>query len=248
MTNHATTLIRKALVFSSTLLIFSSVVASAVELPNAPEPQNPTSRSAGSTAPVPAHENDIGDLLFPDRFTVDPGVQTQPMSFGQEFGAYGREQLGLTAPLGAALVAAISQALDSDPKYGQGWEAYGKRTGALFIEGESTAFLRGVFFPTLLRQDPRYYRKGEGGFWNRSIYAATRVLVTRQNSGSRAPNFSALFASGGAAALTLAYYPDRSQTSSQVLWTFAGNVGGIAGANWLREFAPELKHKLFHKD
>jgi hypothetical protein len=179
---------------------------------------------------------------------VDPGVETEPLTVAQKFGGYAREQIGLTAPLGAALSAAISQALDSDPKYGQGWEAYGKRTGALFVEGESVAFLRGGFIPTLLHQDPRYYREGKGSFVHRSLYAATRTLITRQDSGRKAFNVSAIGASAGGAAMTLAYYPDRSQTTSEVLWTFAGNVGGIAAANWLREFGPEIKHKVFHTD
>ena len=239
----------KALAIGAVLLTASPHLVSAAELPDAPSPQNATqSRSQGSVAPVPAHQNNIGDLLFPDRFTVDPGVQTQPLSVGQKFGYYAREQLGLTAPLGAALSAAVSQGLDSDPKYGQGWEAYGKRVGALYIEGESVAFLRGALLPTLLHQDPRYYRQGTGGFVSRSFYAATRTFITRQDSGRKALNFSAVGASGGAAAMTLAYFPDRSQTSSAVLWAFAGNIGGIAAANWLREFGPEIKHKVFHRD
>jgi len=237
----------KALAIGAVLLTASPHLVSAAELPDAPAPQNST-QSQGSVAPVPERENTLGDLLFPDRFTVDPGVQTQPLSVKQKFGYYAREQLGLTAPLGAALAAAISQGLDSDPKYGQGWEPYGKRVGALFIEGESTAFLRGAFLPTFLHQDPRYYRQGTGSFVNRSFYAATRTLITRQDSGKKMLNFSALGGSGGAAAMTLAYYPDRSQTSSAVLWAFAGNIGGIAAANWLREFGPEIKHKVFRRD
>jgi hypothetical protein len=237
----------KALAIGAVLLTASPHLVSAAELPDAPSPQNST-QSQGSVAPVPAHQNNIGDLLFPDRFTVDPGVQTQPLSVGQKFGYYAREQLGLTAPLGAALSAAISQGLDSDPKYGQGWEAYGKRVGVLYIEGESVAFLRGGLLPTLLHQDPRYYRQGTGGFVSRSFYAVTRTFITRQDSGRKALNFSAVGASGGAAAMTLAYFPDRSQTSSAVLWAFAGNIGGIAAANWLREFGPEIKHKVFHRD
>jgi hypothetical protein len=235
----------KALIIGAVLLTASPLL-SAAELPDAPAPQDAT-QSKGSVAPVPAHQNNIGDLLFPDRFTVDPGVQTQPLSVKQKFGYYAREQLGLTAPIGAALSAAISQGLDTDPKYGQGWEAYGKRVGVLFIEGESVAFLRGAFLPTFLHQDPRYYRQGTGGFLSRTVYAATRTLVTRQDSGKRTLNFSALGASGAGAAMTLAYYPDRSQTSSAVLWTFAGNIGGIAGANWLREFGPEIKRKVFRR-
>jgi hypothetical protein len=237
----------KALAIGAFLLTASPSLVSAAELPDAPTPQNAT-QSQGSIAPVPAHQNNLGDLLFPDRFTVDPGVETHPLSVKQKFGYYAREQLGLTAPIGAALSAAVSQGLDDDPKYGQGWEAYGKRVGAIYIEGESVAFLREGLLPTLLHQDPRYYRQGTGGFVHRSFYAVTRTLITRQDSGRKALNFSALGASGGGAAMTLAYFPDRSQTSSAVLSAFAGNIGGIAAANWLREFGPEIKRKVFRRD
>lgn len=232
------------------LLIFGATIATrAAELPNAPVPQDAAqSQAQNSAAPVPAHTNGLGDILFPDRFTVDPGVVTRPLTVKQKFGGYAREQLGLSPFLAAGVSAAISQGLDTDPEYGQGWEAYGKRVGALLIEGESVAILREGFFPSILHQDPRYYRKGSGGLFNRAIYAATRAVITRQDSGKAAINFSSILASGGAAGLTLAYYPDRSQNTTQVFETFASNLGGIAITSVFREFGPEIKHKVFHRD
>lgn len=237
----------RSLAIGALLLIGSTIAARAAVLPDAPIPQNAT-QPQSTAVPVPAHTNGLGDVLFPDRFTVDPGIETQPLTVKQKFGGYAREQLGLSPFLAAGVSGAISQGLDSDPQYGQGWEAYGKRVGAILIEGESVAILREGFFPSILHQDPRFYRKGSGGLVNRAVYAATRTLITRQDSGKRAFNFSSILASGGAAGLTLAYYPDRSQNTTQVFETFASNVGGIAITNVFREFGPEIKHKLFHRD
>lgn len=234
-----------ALALSAALLICSPFVVRAAVLPDAPAPQT---SSQAPTVGIPAHENTLGDRLFPDRFTVDAGTQTQPLTVGQKFGGYAREQLGLSPFLAAGVSAAISQGLDSDPNWGQGWEAYGKRTGDILIEGESVAILREGFFPSLLHQDPRYYRRGSGDVIGRATYAATRTLITRQDSGRAAFNVSSFAASAGGAALTLAYYPDKSQNATQVLETFAENIGGIALTNILREFGPDLKHKLFHRD
>jgi hypothetical protein len=233
----------KAFFLSAILLASSPVAVRAAVLPDAPAPQS-TSQSAN----VPAHENTLGDWLFPDRLTVDPGVETQPLTVGQKFGGYAREQLGLSPFLAAGIAAAISQGLDSDPKWGQGWEAYGKRTGDALIQGESVAILRSAIFASILHQDPRYYRRGSGNFLGRVTYAATRTLITRQDSGRTAFNYSAVGAAAGGAALTLAYYPDRSQNGSQVAEGFAENIGGIAVVNLLREFGPDVKHKLFHRD
>ncbi len=238
----------KTFILAAILLAASSIIARAAVLPDAPAPQTTPQQDQSSVAPVPIRSSGIGDALFPDRFTVDPGEPTRPLSVGQKFGGYAREQLGLSPFLAAGISAALSQGLDSDPLYGQGWEAYGKRVGAILIEGESVAILRGGFFPSVLHQDPRFYRRASGRLVDRAFYAATRTLITRQDSGRSAFNFSSVGASAGAAALTLAYYPDRSQNATQVVETFGSNLGGIAITNLFREFGPEIKHKLFHRD
>lgn len=243
--NAAVHSLRKPFAFAAILLVFSPLGGRAAVLPDAPMPQT---SSQPATVPVPAHENSLGDLLFPDRFTVDPDTQTQPLSSGQKFRGYVREQLGLSPFLAAGISAAISQGLDSDPKWGQGWEAYGKRTGDALIQGESVAVMREAIFPSLLHQDPRYYRRGRGNVVRRAVYAATRTLITRQDSGRAAFNFSAVGAAGAGAALTLLYYPDRSQNSTQVWEGFGENIAGIAVTTVLREFGPDIKHKLFHRD
>ena len=46
-----------------------------------------------------------------------------------------------------------------------------------------------VMFPAPLRQDSRYYRMPNGGFVNRTIYAVSRMLVTRSDAGAGRFNF-----------------------------------------------------------
>ena len=101
----------------------------------------------------------------------------------------------------------MNQARNHPRDYGQGAEGFGKRYGAGFADGLTDGlFVTGVY-PSLLRQDPRYYRLGDGGFSHRAGYAVTRILVTRQDSGRKAFNFSEVLGSFSSSALAMTYYP-----------------------------------------
>ena len=56
--------------------------------------------------------------------------------------------------------AGVAQASNDDPTFGQGMEGYGRRYGAAFADQVSGEFWGTFFYPTLLQEDPRYYRKG----------------------------------------------------------------------------------------
>ena len=91
--------------------------------------------------------------------------------------------------------AGVNQARNSPSEYGQGAEGYGKRYGAGFADGLTAGIFITGLYPSLLRQDPRYYRLGDGGFSHRVGYAVSRILVTRQDSGRKAFNFSEVLGS-----------------------------------------------------
>src|SRR5437868_6094470 len=84
---------------------------------------------------------------------------------------------------GAAISAGIAQASDPYPEWGDGGEGYAKRFGAAPADEASGPIFTGFLFPTLLRTDPRYFRKAQGGATPRIGYAVTRALVTRADSG-----------------------------------------------------------------
>jgi hypothetical protein len=82
-------------------------------------------------------------------------------------------------------------------------------------------------------------------FFTRVIYAATRTLVTRTDSGRTTPNFALLAGNAAGAALTVTYYPAKNTTFSEVAQTFGGSVGGSALGFGITEFlgdALELVH------
>ena len=127
--------------------------------------------------------------IMPAYGLVEAGMQPPPLTSGQKF-KLAVQYLNPYTFLFVAAEAGVNQARNSPSEYGQGAEGYGKRYGAGFADGLTDGiFVTGVY-PSLLRQDPRYYRLGDGGFSHRVGYAVSRILVTRQDSGRKAFNFS----------------------------------------------------------
>ena len=61
---------------------------------------------------------------------------------------------------------------------------------AVLIQKESSTFFGKYLYPSLLKQDPRYYRSTSGTFLGRATYAASRLIVTRNDSGKTTFNTS----------------------------------------------------------
>jgi hypothetical protein len=109
-----------------------------------------------------------------------------------------------------AVIAAVSQASNSEPQFGQGWEAYAKRYGTTVGDSSIENFMVGAVFPSILHQDPRFYELGTGSFWHRTGYAVSRIFVTRSDSGHTQFNYSEIFGAATAAAVSTYTYHPRS--------------------------------------
>ena len=77
-------------------------------------------------------------------------------------------------------------------------------------------------------------RWGAGhNFIVRVIYAGSRPLLTRTDSGRETVNFSEIGGNLGGAALTQLYYPSGNRNLDQVLQTFGSSMGVVgAGLPW----------------
>lgn len=141
-----------------------------------------------------------------------------------------------------------SQLTNQYREFGQGATGYAKRYAGAFADNAVGNYMTEAIFPVLLHQDPRYFRMGpQSGFWKRVGYSASRVLVTRGDSGARQFNFSEVVGNAAAASISAAYYPPSSRHPEEVCEKWALNVGSDAGFNILKEFWPDMRHKLFGK-
>ena len=103
--------------------------------------------------------------------------------------------------------AALSQATDEFPEYGQGAEGYGKRYGASFADQASSQFFSNFFYPALLKEDPRYFRLGEGTVKHRLMYSLAQEFSVIKDDRTRGFNFSNVLGAFTSGALSNAYYP-----------------------------------------
>jgi hypothetical protein len=112
--------------------------------------------------------------------------------------------------------------------------------GAL-IQKESSAFFGKYLYPSLLKQDPRYYPSSSGSFLGRAKYAVSRVLITRNDSGKRTLNTSYFLGVLTSVAIATAYRPYRARSTSATFKTFGSTIGSDAGINLLHEFGPGIR-------
>jgi hypothetical protein len=146
------------------------------------------------------------------------------------------------------IYAGVSQWTHQYPEWGQGAKAYGKRYGGAFGDNLFGNYMTEGVWPVVLHQDPRFFRLGpKYGFWKRVGYSATRVLVTRGDSGARQVNFSEILGNGTAAGISSFYYPPSGRNVHAVMDKWGLDVGSDAGFNILKEFWPDMRQKLFGK-
>jgi hypothetical protein len=105
------------------------------------------------------------------------------------------------------------------------------------------SYITDAILPSLLRDDPRYFRLGTGTFWRRTYYAASRIFVTRRDNGKSRFNITEIAGNIGVDAITTWYYPD-SQSASEGLERFGMQLGNDVISNILTEFWPDIKHRL----
>jgi len=206
------------------------------DLPEAPAP--------GSAAPLPP-----GAAVQDRTATVQPGLPLvyTPLSPHQKFHIFVEQTYSVYTFANTAFDAGWAQMTDDWPAYGQGAAGYGKRYGALLANHEAGSFFENFLFPTLLRQDPRYFRMGDGhSIFARVPYAMSRVLITRSDSGHGTFNSSLLLGLLFVDGLTNSYYPRPQRGLGETMSRFGGGVLSSAETNLLREFMPDMM-RIFHK-
>jgi hypothetical protein len=234
-------------------------------LPISAAQQTPPSNPPGSQQPQPAdrskddqdkktpakNEGTSNDRLFyalPNFLTLENTGHVPPLTTGEKFKVVTRGSFDYIQIPWYAFLAGVGQAQNSEPGYGQGAQGYGKRFGASFADGTIENFMTGAILPSLLRQDPRFFQSGQGGFWRRTGYAVSRTFVTRTDSGHQQFNFSEVFGSAASAAIsTYSYHPRDDRTLSNTASVWGTQVGYDTITIVVKEFWPDIRRKMSKK-
>jgi hypothetical protein len=226
-----------------------------------PQTTAPPSSPSNQTAAQPAQTSQnkaestgqatSKDRLFytlPNFLTLENAGQVPPMSAGEKFKAVTRSSFDPAQFAWYGLLSGISQADNSEPGYGQGAEGYAKRYGAALGDGVIEGYMVGAAMPALFRQDPRYFQSGKGGFWRRTGYAVSRIVITRGDSGNHQFNVSEILGSGlGAGISTYSYHPHADKTLSNTANVWGTQMSYDALSFVVKEFWPDIRRKI-HKN
>ena len=171
-----------------------------------------------------------------------------PLTTGQKFKVVARGTFDPIEGVYIAFLSGISQAQDSEEGYGQGAAGYGKRYGAAFADNAIENFMTGAVLPSLLKQDPRFYELGQGGFAHRTGYATSRIFLTRSDSGHTQFNFSEILGSAISAGIAnYTYHPKADRTVGNALSIWGTQVGWDTVTIVVKEFWPDVRSKWSKK-
>jgi hypothetical protein len=233
-------------------------VASSSSLPDAPSsslfdqnqqiPIEPQPGQPAKTVKPPEAERGLFGLGYSDSYRASheasptdkyilPGQLAPKLTTGDKVELGFIHGISAYATLGWIVSAGYSQIIDTTPNYGVDKGAYGERLGAAALRGYSDEVLRDSLMANVFHQDPRYYKMGpRHNVATRTLYAVSRVVVTRGDDGRLAPNYSMIAGNAVGAGLTNAYYPDVNRGFHQTAKTFEASMYGSAFSFFAAEF------------
>jgi hypothetical protein len=194
-------------------------------------------------ANAPALNSNPGTSQIPPFAIRNPAAERPPMSGREKFQYYRSHTYGPKAGILLMATAAIYQARDSVPQWGQGLEGYGKRFASLY-GWRSVKYSIQMGIGALLHEDPRYLPSKRSGIWQRALYATSRTFVSQKDNGGIRIGYSRFIGAFGSSYISRQWHPESYRTPREYFYTGALSIGFDAAGNVLREFWPDLKKRL----
>ncbi len=210
----------------------------------AAQPQ--TDRERSEAALKKEEKQRIMGVLPNFNITYDQNVP--PLSPRQKFQLAFRSAVDPMQFVVAAVLAGVGQADDSFEGYGQGAQGYAKRFGAQYADNFDGTMIGNAVLPVILKEDPRYFRRGTGTIQKRMLYSISTAVWCKRDNGTWGPNYANVLGNLAAGGISNLYYPatDRGAGlvfSNALTVTWEGMVGGLAN-----EFLPDLTRHFLHRD
>ncbi|HLI02657.1 MAG TPA: hypothetical protein VKU93_00190 [Terracidiphilus sp.] len=222
-----------------------------------PAPASPNALpSAASTAPEERRAEAERELKQEERqrmlgvvpaFTAVFSGRAVPLSSSQKFRlalADGVDPFDFSV---SAFDAALEQKNNEFPAYGSGWAGYARRYGASYADDFDGELWSEGILPSILHQDPRYFRLGRGSFRHRLGYSLLAAVRARGDNGQWQFNASNIGGNLIAGAISNAYYPAADRGAGLTLQR--GSIDIAEGLVQLvaNEFYPDVSRALFHR-
>lgn len=211
---------------------------------DADSPQQSATTPAQDGQPATQTKRILG--IIPNFRAVSANTKLPPQSAKEKFLTATEDSFDYSAVLLPALLAAYSQATNATPEFHQGAAGYGRYLWHSYVDQAVENYSVEAIGPIITRQDNRYYTLGSGGFFKRSGYAISRVVITRNDAGHETFNSSEVIGAGAAAGISNLYYPSPERTFGNTADKWGLNVGIDAATFLFKEFWPDINNALFH--
>ena len=173
-----------------------------------------------------------------------PGVTLCSLHLDSKFLLFVRDTFEPVTFAAAGFGAGIDQAYNRDPSFGRGAAGYGKRFGAEFADQASFKFFKDFAYPAIFSEDPRYYRLVHGSGRRRLLHAVDHAFLAHRDNGAVMFNASEWLGTASEVALSNVYHPENERGFGPAAEQVSYNVLEDIGFDILREFWPEISHKL----
>ena len=199
--------------------------------------------ASGQTAPAESKRL-LG--IIPN-FRTSPTLQNyQPLTAREKFKLASQDSFDRGTVALAALFGAQSQLSSSNRSFGQGAAGFGRYFGAAYGDFVIGDYMTEAVFPSLLHQDPRYFRRGTGSGRSRLGYAVKQIFWTHRDSGGTQFNYSEVLGNSAAVAISKAYYADN-RTAGNAVSKLSVQISVDMASNILKEFWPDVERKFSRK-
>ncbi len=192
------------------------------------------------------HQRNIGIL---PAFNVSYRSDAVSLTAGQKMRLAFRSSIDPVTFGVAFLVAGYHEGMHDNVGFPWGIKGYGERSGAAYLDAFDGGMIGNGILPSILHQDPRYFRLGHGANSHRMFYAvAASFICKHDNTGKWEPNYSNVSGNIISGAISNLYYPPSNSGVSQaftngMIVTAEGGFGSI-----FQEFWPDISRKILHKD
>ena len=184
--------------------------------------------------------------VLPNYRTAEASNPFAPLTAKQKFTIAFKDSFDWPVYPTSAAFATLYQLENQNPSFGQGMSGYATRVAAAYGDQMIGNMMTEGIVPSLLHQDPRYFRLGEGSVRSRAWYAVTRIFVARTDSGRNTFNFAEWGGNAAAVALSNAWYPDTRDVSDNVQKLLI-QCATDTFSQVLKEFWPDVKRHFQKK-
>jgi hypothetical protein len=203
-----------------------------------------TQSSKNSNPPQGESKRILG--IIPN-YRTSPSLQNyEPLTSREKFKIASEDAFDRGTVALAALFGGEGQLTNSNRSFGQGAAGFGRYFGASYGDFVIGDYMTEAVFPTLLHQDPRYFRRGTGSGWSRLGYAVEQIFWTHRDSGGTQFNYSEVLGNSTAVAISTSYYANK-RTASDAVSGLGMQLGVDMAANVLKEFWPDLQRTFSRK-